>query len=112
MHDDDDKTKPLAVGLILTLDRTPQEVADLKTSIASRAIREGYCLLNTYEATVGNFESTIDRLLVSVRAARAALDNPRAVLLPTKGDLGTSGSARLETAERLDENDLVVVLLK
>jgi hypothetical protein len=113
MHDNDGgRLKPLAVGLILAEGRSRCEVENLKVAIVARAIQEGYSLLGVFEASRENYSTTISKLLVSVYATRQQHDNTRVVFVPTPGDLGSDKRTRSETIERIDENDLEIVVLK
>jgi hypothetical protein len=113
MHDDDGgRPRPLAVGLILAEGRSRTEMETLKVAIVARAMQEGYSLLNVYEANAANYAVTLKKLLAAVHAVRNQHDNTRVVFVPTRDDLGPNGRVQLETSERIDENDLELVLLR
>ena len=113
MHDDDSgKPKPLAVGLIHRSGRTQDQIDRLKGDIAMKALAEGYALLFTYEAGDEDYETTLNKLLVSVRMAREKQELAKVIYLPSRADLGKDDSLQLYRRETFDQNELQVELLK
>jgi hypothetical protein len=104
---------PLAFGYLNAQHRTPKQIQDEETAIADMAKAEGYALEGVYIETEQDQAEHLTALLVSARTARAQNQDPRAVFVPTRDDLGTTKMIQVMCRQLIeDDNALKVVFTR